>query len=83
MKDYFINLGEGILDTFNAETQVKIECAMDNLDLYVDTAESISLTSNALHTNFLKYAFPENEQIGLRSDRHRSKRRRGFVAYSG
>ncbi|MFT6966945.1 MAG: hypothetical protein ACJAT1_002171, partial [Marivirga sp.] len=54
MKDYFINLGEGILDTFNAETQVKIECAMDNLDLYVDTAESISLTSNALHTNFLK-----------------------------
>ncbi|MBZ9730055.1 tetratricopeptide repeat protein [Salegentibacter sp. JZCK2] len=73
MKDYFINLSEGILDTFNAEDRVKIECAMDNLELDVDTAVPIGLIVNELLTNALKYAFPQEQQgvinISLEKDR--------------
>ena len=59
MKDYFINLSEGILDTFNAEDKVQIECAMDELNLDIDTAVPIGLIVNELLTNSLKYAFPK------------------------
>ena len=60
MKDYFINLSENILYAFDAEDKVKIECAMQNLELDIDTAVPIGLIVNELLSNSIKYAFPEN-----------------------
>ena len=63
MKDYFLNLSEGILDTFNADQKVTIDLVVQNLELDVDTAIPIGLIVNELLTNSLKYAFP-NDGLG-------------------
>jgi two-component system, sensor histidine kinase PdtaS len=57
MKDYFQNLGESILDSFNEAGRIRIRCDMDALELDVDTAVPIGLIANELITNALKYAF--------------------------
>ena len=38
MKDYFHNLGESILDTFNAAGRIRLKCDMHPIELDVDTA---------------------------------------------
>lgn len=66
MRDYFINLSDNILDSFNAEGHIKVECDMPKLVLDVDTAISIGLITNELLTNSLKYAFNEKENGAIK-----------------
>lgn len=60
MKDYFKNLIENILDTFDAAEKVEVAYEMETLELDVDTALPIGLIVNEVMTNSLKYAFPKN-----------------------
>ncbi|MCH6198249.1 tetratricopeptide repeat protein [Aquiflexum sp. LQ15W] len=64
MKDFFLNLGEYIIDTFNASMRISLVCDMDTLDLEIDQAIPIGLIVNELLSNSLKYAFP-NENKGI------------------
>jgi two-component sensor histidine kinase len=66
MRDYFINLSENILDSFNAEGHIKVDCDMPKLVLDVDTAISIGLITNELLTNSLKYAFNKKENGAIK-----------------
>lgn len=63
MKDYFVNLGNHILDSFGEEERITINYQMQELHLDVDTAVPLGLIVNELMTNSLKYAFP-NKQAG-------------------
>ncbi len=61
MKEYFHDLGENILDTFDATKRVRITCDMQPLELDVDHAVPVGLIANELLTNSLKYAFTKKQ----------------------
>ncbi len=60
MKDYFINLGNYIIDSFGAKERISVVCLMDELELDIDFAIPIGLIVNELLTNSMKYAFPKD-----------------------
>ena len=62
MKDYFINLGNHVLDAFGVQKRIILKCAMDRLNLDVDTAVPLGLIVNELLTNTMKYAFPDEQK---------------------
>lgn len=58
MRDFFLTLGEYIIDTFNASNRIELYCEMETLGLDIDRAIPIGLIVNELLSNSLKYAFP-------------------------
>jgi two-component sensor histidine kinase len=65
-KLYFLNLSKSILDFFGADKRIRIEFAMEKLDLDIDTAVPLGLIVNELLTNTLKYAFPDGNAANVR-----------------
>lgn len=85
MKDYFLNLSQSILDSFGAEEKVKLNLAMEKLDLDIDTAVPLGLIINELLTNTIKYAFPTNDKgmITIKLERQNDNHLQLVVADNG
>ena len=57
MKDYFTQLAESLLESYETKDNIKVAVNMDPLELDVDTAVPLGLIVNELLTNTIKYAF--------------------------
>lgn len=66
MKNYFQNLCENILDSYNETERIKVDIDMKEVELDIDTAVPVGLIVNELLTNSLKYAFPNGEKGNIK-----------------
>jgi two-component system, sensor histidine kinase PdtaS len=57
MKNYFENLCQNILDSYDETERIKVDINMKEINLDIDTAVPLGLIVNELFTNCLKYAF--------------------------
>jgi len=64
--DYFINLGNHIIDSFGVESRISLDYDVENIELDIDTAIPLGLIVNELLTNALKYAFPNGKRGKLK-----------------
>lgn len=61
MKEYFLSLGESILDSLGAGDRIELQLEMNKIELDIDTAIPLGLIINELMTNSIKYAFPNDK----------------------
>lgn len=66
MKNYFQNLCENILDSYNETDRINVNIDMNEIELDVDTAVPVGLIVNELLTNSLKYAFPNGKKGSIK-----------------
>lgn len=62
MKEYFVDLGQHILNSFGVEDRIALCVDMDPIEVDLDTAIPLGLIVNELLTNSLKHAFPHDRK---------------------
>ncbi|WP_373059287.1 sensor histidine kinase [Zunongwangia sp. H14] len=72
MKEYLMNLGVYVLDSFGMGDRIEISYKMQPLELDIDTAIPLGLIVNELLTNSLKYAFTNGEKGKIIVKLHRN-----------